>query len=143
TENLESKLQAARAAFAGVNTVPELLDHPVLRGRARWRTVPTEAGGIEALLPPLDFGGEVRMDPVPALGQHTRRVLADPGREEAIIGKLEKCAATQRRAMAKSVWSTTRHGGGDQMTPPQAAHMDLARHVEDWRPPDTDHADVI
>src|SRR4029077_16582677 len=66
TENLESKLQAARVAFAGVNTVPELHDHPVLRGRDRWRTVQTEAGGIEALLPPLDFGGEVRMDPVPA-----------------------------------------------------------------------------
>jgi hypothetical protein len=89
TENLESKLRAARVAFAGVNTVPELLDHPVLRGRDRWRTVQTEAGGIEALLPPLDFGGEVRMDPVPALGQHTRRVLAELGREESVIDKLE------------------------------------------------------
>ena len=95
TENLESKLQAARVAFAGVNTVPELLDHPVLRGRDRWRTVQTEAGGIEALLPPLDFGGEVRMDPVPALGQHTRRVLAELGREESIIDKLEECGVVQ------------------------------------------------
>jgi crotonobetainyl-CoA:carnitine CoA-transferase CaiB-like acyl-CoA transferase len=95
TENLESKLRAARVAFAGVNTVPELLDHPVLRGRDRWRTVQTEAGGIEALLPPLDFGGEVRMDPVPALGQHTRRVLAELGREESIIDKLEECGVVQ------------------------------------------------
>jgi len=67
----------------------------VLRGRDRWRTVQTEAGGIEALLPPLDFGGEVRMDPVPALGQHTRRVLADLGREESIIDKLEECGVVQ------------------------------------------------
>ena len=29
------------------------------------------------------------------------------------------------------------------MSRAQAGHMDLARHVEDWRPPDTDHADVI
>ena len=29
------------------------------------------------------------------------------------------------------------------MSGAQAGHMDLARHVEDWRPPDTDHADVI
>ena len=29
------------------------------------------------------------------------------------------------------------------MSGAQAAHVDLARHVEDWRPPATDHADVI
>ena len=29
------------------------------------------------------------------------------------------------------------------MSGAQAGHMDLARHVEDWRPPDTDGADVI
>ena len=29
------------------------------------------------------------------------------------------------------------------MSGAQAAHVDLARHVADWRPPDTDHADVI
>ena len=29
------------------------------------------------------------------------------------------------------------------MSGAQAAQVDLARHVEDWRPPATDHADVI
>ena len=29
------------------------------------------------------------------------------------------------------------------MSGAQAAPVDLARHVEDWRPPATDHADVI
>jgi hypothetical protein len=39
--------------------------------------------GLEVLAP-LAFGGEVRMDPVPALGQHTRSVLAELGREESV-----------------------------------------------------------
>jgi len=35
------------------------------------------------------------MDPVPALGQHTRRVLAELGREESVIDKLEECGVVQ------------------------------------------------
>ena len=51
-------------------------------------------GGIEALLPPLDFGGEVRMDPCPPWA-HTRSVLAELGREESVIDKLEECGVVQ------------------------------------------------
>ncbi|ANW68123.1 carnitine dehydratase [Mycobacterium sp. djl-10] len=76
---LEERLTAARIAFAGVNTVSEFLEHPVLEARDRWRSVHTENGPIRALLPPLDLGVEPRMDPVPALGEHTAAILAELG----------------------------------------------------------------
>lgn len=76
---LEERLTAARIAFAGVNTVSEFLEHPVLDARNRWRSVHTENGPIRALLPPLDLGVEPRMDPVPALGEHTAAILAELG----------------------------------------------------------------
>ena len=79
TDELESRLTEARIAFAGVNTVSEFLDHPVLAARDRWRSVETENGPVRALLPPLDLGTEVRMDPVPALGAHTAAILAELG----------------------------------------------------------------
>jgi len=79
TDELESRLTEARIAFAGVNTVSEFLDHPVLAARDRWRSVETEHGPVRALLPPLDLGTEVRMDPVPALGAHTAAILAELG----------------------------------------------------------------
>lgn len=78
---LASRLNAAKIAFAGVNTVSEFLEHPVLTERQRWRDVPTEAGSIRALIPPIDLGVEPRMDGVPALGQHTAQVLAELGRD--------------------------------------------------------------
>lgn len=78
---LEALFADARIAFAGVNTVAEFLDHPVLAGRDRWREVATEAGGIRAQLPPISLGAEPRMDPVPALGQHTAQILAELGRD--------------------------------------------------------------
>ncbi|WP_157576574.1 CaiB/BaiF CoA-transferase family protein [Mycobacterium sp. GA-2829] len=79
TGELESRLAAARIAFAGVNTVSEFLDHPVLAARDRWRTVETAKGPVRALLPPIDLGAEPRMDPVPGLGDHTAAILAELG----------------------------------------------------------------
>jgi crotonobetainyl-CoA:carnitine CoA-transferase CaiB-like acyl-CoA transferase len=79
TPELEGVLSEARIAFAGVNTVAEFLDHPVLAQRDRWRTVVTPAGNVRALLPPVSFGGEPRMGPVPSLGQHTHDVLSELG----------------------------------------------------------------
>jgi itaconate CoA-transferase len=98
TSTLEAKLVAARVAFAGVNTVMEFLDHPVLAQRGRWRTVQTEAGSVKALMPPLDFGGEPRMDPVPALGEHTRDLLGELGRDSSAIDHLEDRGIVQSRS---------------------------------------------
>ena len=82
-------LDRAGIANAGVNTVADFLDHPVLRERDRWREVDTPGGPIRALLPPITFAGlEPRMGPVPAVGEHTAAVLAELGRTPEEIADL-------------------------------------------------------
>lgn len=69
-------LQAADVAHAHVNNVQGMLDHPVLSGRNRWRTVETPGHPVRALVPPATLHGvEPRMEPVPAVGEHTDRIL--------------------------------------------------------------------
>jgi formyl-CoA transferase len=89
TPSATAMLDAAGIANAGVNTVSEFLEHPVLRSRGRWQHVGTPVGEIEMLVPPIDLSGETaRMDPVPALGEHTAQVLRELGRSQADIEAL-------------------------------------------------------
>jgi formyl-CoA transferase len=63
-----------------VNSVPEFLDHPVLAERDRWREVAIPGAHMRALVPPAGLAGvPPRMDPVPAPGEHTARILAELG----------------------------------------------------------------
>lgn len=79
-DELLALLDSAGVAYAGLNTVEDFIAHPVLRERGRWRVVGTAAGPVEALLPPGVIDGvEPRMDPVPALGEHTAQVLRQLG----------------------------------------------------------------
>ncbi|BBC31458.1 Formyl-coenzyme A transferase [Streptomyces graminofaciens] len=80
-------LDEAGIANAGVNDVEEFLAHPVLDGRDRWRDVRLPDGAtVPALLPPADLDGvEPRMDPVPAVGEHTESILAELGYSTADI----------------------------------------------------------
>jgi crotonobetainyl-CoA:carnitine CoA-transferase CaiB-like acyl-CoA transferase len=58
----------------------DVWEHPQLRARNRWREVGTPAGLVPALLPPGSWEeGEPRMDPVPALGEHTDSILGKLG----------------------------------------------------------------
>jgi len=75
---LMERLDEARIANARVNTMHDLWQHPQLRARERWRDVDTPAGPIPALLPPGQEAGS-RMDPIPAVGQHTDSILAGLG----------------------------------------------------------------
>ncbi len=82
-------LDRADVAHARVNDVRGLLEHPVLSGRDRWRDVQTPQGTIRALLPPASLSGtEPRMDPVPAVGEHTATILASLGYDEQRIEQL-------------------------------------------------------
>ncbi|MFC4498112.1 MULTISPECIES: CaiB/BaiF CoA transferase family protein [Streptomyces] len=83
-------LDEAGIANSGVNDVEEFLAHPVLAARDRWREVPIPGGAlVPALLPPADLAGAaVRMDAVPAAGEHTERVLAEIGYDTAHIEAL-------------------------------------------------------
>ncbi|MGW4874249.1 CaiB/BaiF CoA transferase family protein [Streptomyces chartreusis] len=83
-------LEAINIACAGVNDVAAFLDHPVLAGRDRWRDVAVPGGATaRALLPPADLAGvPARMDPVPAVGEHTEAILTELGRTDEEIAAL-------------------------------------------------------
>ena len=78
-----ARLDAAGIANAQVNQMADVWAHAQLQARGRWTEVATPAGPVPALLPPGCT--EARMDPVPALGQHSREVLAGLGYEAAQI----------------------------------------------------------
>jgi formyl-CoA transferase len=83
------ELTEAGIANAGVNDVQEFLDHPVLAARGRWAEVAVPGAVVGALRPPADLEGvDARMDPVPAVGEHTDRILAELGCSAAEIASL-------------------------------------------------------
>jgi crotonobetainyl-CoA:carnitine CoA-transferase CaiB-like acyl-CoA transferase len=88
------RLDAAQIANAQVNDMAGLWAHPQLAARSRWREVGTPAGPVPALLPPGSWDdGDPRLDPVPALGQHTEAILAELGLDAAAIAALRAAEA--------------------------------------------------
>jgi len=80
-DELLKDLERIGIACAGVNDVAAFLDHPVLAARERWREVGLPGGTMQALVPPADLAGlPPRMDPVPAVGEHTEAILTELGR---------------------------------------------------------------
>ncbi|MFF4803916.1 CaiB/BaiF CoA transferase family protein [Streptomyces sp. NPDC001351] len=79
-EEVLKDLEEIGIACAGVNDVAAFLDHPVLAARERWREVAVPGATVQALLPPADLAGiPARMDPVPAVGEHTDAILTGLG----------------------------------------------------------------
>jgi itaconate CoA-transferase len=72
-------LEAVPMAHANVNTMAEVWTHPQLAARGRSHHVATPAGTIPALAQPGLTDPTSRMDPIPALGEHTRPILAELG----------------------------------------------------------------
>ena len=71
------------------NLPSEVVVHPQLTARDRWRTVGTSKGDIQALRPPPVISGfEQPMGAVPGLGEHTDAVLAELGLTAEEIGGL-------------------------------------------------------
>src|SRR4051794_29832178 len=87
------RLEAAKIANARVNTMHDVWQHPQLAARGRWREVGTSAGPVPALLPPGSWDVEPRMDPVPALGEHTEAVLVELGYDAPEIHTLRTAGA--------------------------------------------------
>jgi crotonobetainyl-CoA:carnitine CoA-transferase CaiB-like acyl-CoA transferase len=79
-DHVQKTADAAGIGNARYNRPSEVLVHPQLTARDRWRQVDTPAGPIQALLPPPVISGyPIPMGAVPGLGQHTDSVLAELG----------------------------------------------------------------
>jgi crotonobetainyl-CoA:carnitine CoA-transferase CaiB-like acyl-CoA transferase len=88
------RLDQAQIANAQVNDMHAVWEHPQLKARKRWREVHTPAGSVPALLPPGTWEeGDPRIDPVPALGEHTAPILAELGYSEQQISELRAAGA--------------------------------------------------
>ena len=90
-----ARLDEAQIANAQVNTMAEVWQHPQLAARGRWREIGSPSGSLPSLLPPgsWDDGDGPRMDPVPALGQHTDAILAELGVGAETIAALRAAEA--------------------------------------------------
>lgn len=74
------RLDAAQIAYARMNSVHDLIDHPQLKARDRWRTIDSPVGPLKTLLPPFELEDvSITLNPIPAVGEHTARILSELG----------------------------------------------------------------
>ncbi|WP_332745186.1 CaiB/BaiF CoA transferase family protein [Hydrogenophaga sp.] len=93
-QDVIDRLDEAQIANARMNDMAGVWAHPQLRARERWQTVGTPAGPVPALLPPGRSNRFApRMDPVPAVGEHTESILRELGRSAADIAALRAASA--------------------------------------------------
>jgi crotonobetainyl-CoA:carnitine CoA-transferase CaiB-like acyl-CoA transferase len=88
-EQVTQRLDAASIGYGRMNEMSDLWAHPQLKARERWRQVGTPNGAMTALLPPgRNSAFEARMDPIPAVGEHTEAILRELGLDETGIADL-------------------------------------------------------
>jgi crotonobetainyl-CoA:carnitine CoA-transferase CaiB-like acyl-CoA transferase len=88
------RLDGAKIANARMRTVQNFLDHPQLEARNRWREVGSPVGSLRALLPPAIMDGtEPVMAPIPSVGEHTAKILAELGYDDDAVATLRQAAA--------------------------------------------------
>ena len=89
TDDWVAILRAADVPCGPVNTVDRILKDPGVRDSGLLRTIKRDAGPIRVVGSPLRFGtGDFPATEPPALGQHTRSVLAEAGLDPAAIDAL-------------------------------------------------------
>jgi itaconate CoA-transferase len=97
--NLDSKALVARLETAGIanaklNDMEEFWRHPQLQARGRWAKVASPAGALDLLKPPFNIDGMTpRLDPVPALGEHSDAILHELGYSETEVQALRRDGA--------------------------------------------------
>ena len=88
-EQLIARLEKAQIANARLNDMEGLWKHEQLKARHRFTEVGTPNGAVAALLPPgLNDSYDYRMDPVPAVGEHTNAILTELGMSSTEIEAL-------------------------------------------------------
>lgn len=88
---IKDRLNNAKIANAEMNTLADLWAHPQLKARDRWSSVSTECGTLPTLHPPGQTNA--RMEPVPALGQHSEQLLIELGFASDFINIMKKDGA--------------------------------------------------
>ena len=88
-QQIVERLDEAQIGNARMNDMHDVWEHAQLRARRRWVDIDTPAGQVKAMLPPgMPDGFEPRMDPIPAIGQHTEAILGELGYDQVAIAKL-------------------------------------------------------
>ena len=83
-------LEDAGIANARVNEMKDVWSHPQLKARNRWTEVGSPVGALPALIPPATNSEfDARMDPIPAIGEHTHAILKELGVSAATVAVLE------------------------------------------------------
>jgi len=89
-----ARLEKAGIANARLNDMGQFWRHPQLAARGRWAKVGSPGGEIDMLKPPFNLSDfEPRLDPIPALGEHTGAVLSELGYAAREIEELRKTGA--------------------------------------------------
>jgi len=71
-EELLRRLDEASIAYGLMREPGDIVGHPQMLARDRWRTVDSPGGPVLTMLPPITLRGrDPRMGPIPAIGQHT------------------------------------------------------------------------
>ncbi|MFF0085872.1 CaiB/BaiF CoA transferase family protein [Streptomyces canus] len=117
---VQTAADAAGIGNARLNTPGEVLSHPQLAARGRWREIGTPGGPSPALLPPPVLAGYVPpMSAVPALGEHTEAVLRELGLDDvALTAPRDSGAVGEPRAASSGPRRTGPDTGGDGHTSP-------------------------
>lgn len=77
-EEVIQSLEDAGIANAMLRDMEGVWNHPQLLARQRFRDIKTEAGVVPTtIFPGMSANVEPRLDPVPAIGEHTEKILAE------------------------------------------------------------------
>lgn len=81
--------EKAGLGHARLNTPTEVVAHPQLAERNRWREADSPVGPVAVLLPPPECDDwDWRLDAVPALGEHSESILRELGHGPAELERL-------------------------------------------------------